>query len=343
VVDGAVVPTLGDYWGFDIEAYLSAAKRLGAEGSLYARELVEATFTPGGYDYFYYAPPFGVGLRTLSGLSVVDATNLWYFLKVGALLSACLVMPVGLRTRALVFLGAALSYWVVRDLVLGNVGVFLLLPLALTWRWLDRPLGSLTAALAISIRPSLGAILVWQLLRRRWKVAAWTIAAGIGLVLVSLPFVGFAGYQDYLTVIGNLQPPGADSESRDLGATLVNLGIDAGWLDLLRLLSLGLGLTLIVASLRWDRELGYMITLAASMLLIGQLWEHYLITLVLPLALLASRWHPLILLVLALSWLPPAFAPVPLAIVLVLLFLPAARGATDTARTLSARRPSVAS
>ncbi len=141
VVDGVIMPVLGDYWGFDIEAYLNAATRLGAEGSLYARALVEAPFTPGGYDYFYYAPPFGTALLPLTGQGIVDATATWYFLKVGALLAACLAMPVGMRTRALVFLGAALSYWVVRDLVLGNVGAFLLLPLTLAWRWLDRPLG----------------------------------------------------------------------------------------------------------------------------------------------------------------------------------------------------------
>ena len=64
------------------------------------------------------------------------------------------------------------------------------------------------------------------------------------------------------------------------------------------------------------------------MLLIGQLWEHYLITLLLPLALLASRCHPGVLLVLSLSWLPPAFAPLPLAIVIVSLFLPPARTMT---------------
>ena len=65
--------------------------------------------------------------------------------------------------------------------------------------------------------------------------AAWTIAGGLTLVVLSLPLVGIEGYRDYLTVIGNLQAPGAASESRDLGATLVNLGIDESWLWLLRL------------------------------------------------------------------------------------------------------------
>jgi hypothetical protein len=88
------------------------------------------------------------------------------------MLSACLLMPVKLPVRALAFTALAVSLWVMPDLILGNVALLLLLPLSVTWRWLGRPLGSVAAALAISVRPSLGAILTWQLLRRQWRVAA---------------------------------------------------------------------------------------------------------------------------------------------------------------------------
>jgi hypothetical protein len=64
-----------------------------------------------------------------------------------------------------------------------------------------------------------------------------------------------------------------------------------------------------------------MITLAASMLMVPLMWEYYLLMLALPLALLAQRWRPLVLLVLVLSWLPSAAAPALLLLTLAMLFL----------------------
>lgn len=329
LVDGEWRYVLGDHWGYDIEAYVRAAARLIDEGSLYLRQQVEAAYVPGGKDYYHYAPPLGVAMTPLAGLADHDSSAVWYVLKSAALFLACLLMPVSLPVRALTFVAVAVSFWAMRDLVLGNVGVLLVLPLVVAWRWLDRPAGSIALAATIAVRPSVGALLVWQLLRRRWRTAAWTIGAGLVLIALTLPFVGIEGYTDYVSVLGNMVTPGAGSENRDFGATAVTLGLDQGWIDVVRLGSAALGLGLILLSLRRDRELGYMITLAASMLLVPLMWEYYLITLALPLALVAHRWRPVVLLVLVLSWLPSAFAPGVLLATLALLFLLPARPHAD--------------
>jgi hypothetical protein len=331
VVEGEVVYVLGDHWRYDIEAYVRAAGRLVTDGSLYLPEQIEAPYLPGGKDYYHYSPPLGVALVPLSGLPEHDVSVLWFVLKSLALLAACLLMPVKLPVRALTFVGVAVSFWAMRDLVLGNVGVLLVLPMVVAWRWLDRPLGSVALAATISVRPSTGALLIWQLLRRQWRVAAWTIGAGIALIVLSAVVVGLDGYRDYVSVLGNMVTPGAGSENRDLGATAVTLGLDERWIDFVRLGSIALGGALVLLGLRRDRELGFMITLAASMLMVPLMWEYYLIMLALPLALLADRWRPLVLLVLVLSWLPSAVAPALLLLTLLLLFVLPTRPAGEAA------------
>jgi hypothetical protein len=159
------------YLGYDIDVFLGAASRFTESGTLYAPEQIEAVFTPDEGQY-YYTPPFGLAVTPLARLDATDSAAIWFGLKVLAMLSACLLMPVKLPVRALAFTALAVSFWVMPDLILGNVALLLLLPLSVTWRWLGRPLGSVAAALAISVRPSLGAILTWQLLRRQWRVAA---------------------------------------------------------------------------------------------------------------------------------------------------------------------------
>jgi hypothetical protein len=159
---------------------------------------------------------------------------------------------------------------------------------------------------------------VWQLLRRRWRPALWTATAGLVLVALTLPFVGLHGYEDYLAVLRNLSVPVGASENRDLGALLLAFGASDDLVAGGRLISVVVSGTAILLSLRRDREIGYMVMLCASLLVVPLLWSHYLATLVVPAAFLAQRlWRPLILLPL-LSWLPIA-API---LIVVTMFLP---------------------
>jgi hypothetical protein len=228
----------------------------------------------------------------------------WWLLRVVALATACALMPVSATVRAAAFAVAAFSLPGLKDSLLGNVSLLLVLPLVVAWRWIDRPLGSVTMAAAISLRPSLGLFLGWQLLRRRWRAALWTVGAGLALVLLTLPFVGVEGYDDYVAVLGNLSVPAGATENRDLGGLLMAFGAGDLLVSAARVVSIGLALAAIALSLRREREVSYMVMLSASLLVVPLLWDHYLATLVVPAAFLAARlWGPLICLPL-LSWLP---------------------------------------
>jgi hypothetical protein len=312
-------PSLAGAWAFDLQAYLAAASRLAHQGSVYAEELLESPFEPGAFGLYYYPPPLAVAMLPLEGLPIADVALAWWAIHVVALLVACALMPVSLLIRAFAFAVVAFSVPGLKDPVLGNISLVLLPFLTAAWRWLDRPVGSLAIAAAASIRPSLGVFLFWQMLRRRWRAAAWTIVGGLTLAALSLPFVGLDGHWEFMTVISNIRLPAGPSENEDLGAAFIEIGAEelAGPA---RLASILIACAAIVYSLRRDRETSFMVTLCASLLLVPLLWVDYLATLALPAAFLAQRVHPVLVLLPLMTWLPLSQAIV-VAVVMVLPLL----------------------
>jgi hypothetical protein len=63
-------------------------------------------------------------------------------------------------------------------------------------------------------------------------------------------------------------------------------------------------LSAIIASLRRDRELSYVVTLMATLLLSPLLWDHYLTNLIVPAVFLAGRGRTWALMLPLLCWLP---------------------------------------
>lgn len=309
LIAGFVVFPHGDGWGYDYRAYHDAAVRLAESGSLYQAELLDGPYRPGPYGLYMYAPPLGIAVAPLTALSIDAGTLSWYLVHVVALGVACALMPVRTPVRLATFGVASLAFATTRDLVLGNVSVLLLVPLAATWRWLDRPLGSVAQAIAMAVRPTLGVLLIWQLLRRRWHAVAWTLVAGLVLVVLTLPFVGMGGYLEYLEVLRNLSDVSGVTRNSDLGSMALALGADPAVASLALIAGYGLAIGAIGLSLRRDRELGFIVTVAASLLLSPLLWDHYLAMLVLPAAFLAQRGHAWGLLLPLATWLPPLAYP----------------------------------
>ena len=218
-------------------------------------------------------------------------------------------MPVRPTIRCLVFAVAAITNPVLIDLNLGNVSVFVTAILAFVWRGLDRPLGSVALAVAMSVRPTLGLVLVWYLLRRRWRPVVWAIATGLFIVLLTLPIAGIDGYRDYLTVLRNLSEVTGQANNLDLGSTVLRNGGGPLGASLALYGGYALGIGAMLVSLRYDRETSFLVTIGATLLLAPLLWDHYLSMLLLPAAFLAQRgrWWGLGLPLLA--WLPQEALP----------------------------------
>ncbi len=306
---GPIVFSEGAAWGYDYRSYVNAAERLTETGTLYPAWALEAEYRTGSIDNYYYTPPPGIAVGSFDQLFGDLAVPAWYLLHVAGLAAACALVPAPMWVKLATFGVVALSFGAVRDMVLGNVSVLLLVPLASAWRWLDQPAGAVAQAIAMAVRPPLGVIMVWQLLRRRWRAVAWTLGTGLVLIALSLPFVGISGYFDYLTVLGNLSGLTGEKSNLDLSSWALAVSADESVAGLALYGSYALGIAAIGLSLRRDREVGFVVTTTASLLLMPLLWDHYLAMLMLPAALLAARGRPWGLALPLLSWLPGPALP----------------------------------
>jgi hypothetical protein len=211
--------------------------------------------------------------------------------------------------KLLVFAVAAFSQPVLVDLSLGNVSLLVVVALAFAWRGLDRPMGSIAAALAMSVRPTLGVLLIWWAVRRHWKAVLWTLLAGLALVLLTLPFTGIDAYVDYLTVLRNIDQVTGVPNNLDLASTMLRLNLDPLIATAALYGGYALALGAMIVSLRHDRDLSFMVTISATMLLAPLLWDHYLASLLLPAAFLAQRGRTWGLALPLLGWLPAPLLP----------------------------------
>ena len=296
-------------WGFDFQAYLAAAQRLARGDPIYQQYSLDGPFRPGPYGLYLYAPPFAVATLPFTAISLQAAEIAWYLMRVGLLVVACAAMPVRPTIKCLAFAVAAITSPVLIDMNLGNVSVFVTAILVFVWRGIDRPLGSVALAIDMCVRPTLGLLLVWYALRRRWWPIVWTLATGLVIVLLTLPIAGIGGYRDYITVLRNLSEVTGQANNLDLGSTVARLGGGSLGASLALYGGYALGLGAMLVSLRFDRETSFMVTIGATLLLAPLLWDHYLAALILPAAFLAQRGRLWGLGLPLLAWLPPEVLP----------------------------------
>lgn len=296
-------------YGYDLAAYVAAAQRVAAGGTPYQPETLDGPFSAGPGGLYLYAPPLAALLAPISGLPFEALAAGWWILRVAALAGACALLPAPTWVRGALLGVAAISYPVLIDLNLGNVSLVVLLLTVCAWRWLDRPAGSIAVALALALRPTLVVLPIWSLLRRQWRAVAWTVAAGLVVILLSLPLVGLGAYRDYLTVVRNLSDLTGVARNVDLGSAALLLGLSPELARVALLVGYALGVLAIALGLRRDRDTGFVMTVMASLLLAPLLWVHYLVALLLPAALLAARGHPWAVLLPLLGWLPESLLP----------------------------------
>ena len=246
--------------------------------------------------YYVYPPPLALAVTPLTILPSGQASAVWTLLGIGAVIAGLLVL--GVRDwrcfpLALVLPGTreALEY--------GAIGTFLVLLVALAWRYRDRLAASAAAtAGAVVLKLFLWPLLVWHVLTGRVRTAVAAALGAAALALASWAVIAFRSITDYPRVLRDLTELEA-SETYSVYALGRTLGLDE---TPAQAVSLVLGAAILVAAWHAARTArdadardarSLVLVLAAAMALTPILWHHYLVLLLVPIAMARPRLSPL--------------------------------------------------
>jgi alpha-1,2-mannosyltransferase len=200
-----------------------------------------------------------------------------------------------------------LSSPLLATLALGQIYPFLALGLVAAWISDRRGKPLLSGAalgLVVALKPSLVPVLLWPLVRRRWRAVAAAVAAGVAATLLGAVVVGFGATLDWLGLLSG-SSASAYWDNASLPSAAARLFTDNPYVRHLAILpwtvpvAYALGIAAIVltaARARWDAAAGLWALVAASLLASPIAWHNYLVLL-----------GPGMLLLLARGWVAPAF------------------------------------
>ena len=203
---------------------------------------------------------------------------------------------------------AASLLWVpaVSAVLLGNISIPLAFLVAVAWRYRDDgPWRSAWAlGLAIAAKLLMWPLLVWTAVTRRARVGGLAVALGALVTLVAWAIIGFdglTGYPDLLQRLSEIQS--------ERSYSIVGMAATAGLPDLAgRALTLLVGGALLVGCVlyarRADDERSFTCAVAATLALSPIVWLHYLVVLLVPVAIARPRFSALWLLP-VLLWVSP--------------------------------------
>lgn len=277
--------SLGLYgWDFCVQ-YLSAARSVVEGGSPYPPL---GTLSPDDVPPYVYPPLTAVATVPYTilpeSVAVVVAT-------LAALSAAVLALAlVGLRdVRCYLAVLASAPVW--NLLETANVTAALVLGLALAWRFRERawPL-ALALGLGVAAKFLLWPMLWWAVVTRRARAVAGALAIAVAATALSWAAMGFAGLADYPALARELLDVWAP-ESYSFVGIADNLGLNpvVGRLTMLAVGGSLLAACLVLARQREDRR-AFACAVAATVALAPIVWVHYVLLLLVPLAITRPRF-----------------------------------------------------
>ena len=291
---------------FDFAIFLKAANDVRSGESPYVDPETVSDDAPAPY---VYPPLLAIVLIPATALPDEIAGSSPVGVLVSLLLVACVVGALlVLDVRDWRCYPVALLYPpTLENIEYGAVGPVLALLVALAWRYRDRVVAaSVALGGAVVLKVFLWPLLVWLAATRRWTAAVDAAALAFGLALASWAVIGFDGLGDYPDLLRRLSEVEAEN-SYSAFAILVALGLPATLARVLVVVAAAGLLVLAWRVARGSRDHGegdrraFVLALAAGFVLTPILWLHYLVLLVVPIALARPRLSALWFVPLALT------------------------------------------
>ena len=200
-----------------------------------------------------------------------------------------------------------LSSPLLATLALGQIYPFLALGLVAAWisgRRGRHTVSGVALGLVVALKPSLVPVLLWPLVRRRWRTVGTAAAAGVVATLIGAVVLGFGATLDWLELLSG-SSASAYWDNASLPASAARLFTDNPYARHVAVLpwtvpvayALGIAAVAVTAwRVRGGAEVGLWALVAASLLVSPIAWHNYLVLL-----------GPGILLLLARGWVAPAF------------------------------------
>ncbi len=262
-------------------------------------------------DQFVYPAPAALLMAIFALLPLSISALVFLLLSLGAMaLSLWLLDVRDLRCYAL----ALVSLTMIQGIVMGTVTPFLMLALAVAWRFRDQARWvAAVAAVAVGTKLFLAPLVIWLAATRRWRTAALAAIASMATLVVCWFVIGIDSLRNYPALLSELTKVEGHS-GLSTYALMAKIGLPD---ERARLVTFALVLLLAVAA--WviaDRQDGdrraFSLAVVACLVISPIVWLSYYGLLIVPVALLSRRlswWWVLP----ATTWLfPTANLPAPM-------------------------------
>jgi hypothetical protein len=274
---------------------------LAADAVVHGRSPYDLDLPPA-YLGYVYPPLLAFLISPLTLVSFPTAMTLWSVGSISFVVLALMVLgvsdwrcyPVALLWP---FNRSALEF--------GDIEPLLLLAVSLSWRYRDVPVrASLAGGFSIALKLYVWPLALWYGLSGRIRAALLTCAAAVGFVLVPWALLSFRDLTSYPGLLTDV----ADQQANSWSLVALAEGLDFAP-TFARTLALAVGACLLFLSYRAARapsdpqqvqdRRSFTLALAAALALTPVVWNHYLLLLIVPVAIARPRLSGLWLLPLA--------------------------------------------